>query len=384
MIRRVALFLAVCFSLGACSPFKSANKGSALDPALFSHGDSSLIPSTDKLSKDCRSQSEFDTCLYMKNPVAQRQGSLTTDQLTSELRFGVKLRGLATTGHLENEHVQVLTLHSARFSLYNHTQYKTDYSAEQSFVEQLMAYYWVNRTFEYLEPRLGSARLPISGLKVFVDDTVTGYSSQNNSISLAKASSGIPKAMSGEVLVQLLGQAIAQRLSSHGIFDHSQAAQHNSCGLNPKGCCSTELGCAGALAGSFGDYLTGVMFPSSAKIGEVISMDVGGQKICAQARDLATLNAQSKTQIFNACADKGNIALEGAWYASVWWKMRGLAEQLEAGGSRDIDILFFDHAVNWDASSTFAQAKQSALTLAANYKSGKYLGLFQTSLAGVP
>ena len=199
MIRKVALVLTVWGSLVACSPFKSANKESSLDPALFSRGDSALIPATDKLSTNCRGQSEFDTCLYMKNPVAQAQAVVTTDQLTSELKFGVKLRGLATTGRLENEHVQVLTLHTARFSLYNRAQYKSDYLPDQSFVEQLMAYYWINRTFEYLGPRLGSTRLPISGLKVFVDDTFTGYSSQNNSISLAKSRSATAPVWPGPV-----------------------------------------------------------------------------------------------------------------------------------------------------------------------------------------
>ena len=72
------------------------------------------------------------------------------------------------------------------------------------------------------------------------------------------------------------------------------------------------------------------------------------------------------------------MALEGAWYASLWWKFRARAEELEPGSSRDADILFFEHARAWTAAITFTEAKQAALAQAATYKSGKYSALLES------
>jgi len=161
MIHKVfLLFIMLCGA--GCTGYKAATPVNGLSDSFFSHGDGSLVPSTDKVSLNCRGQAEFDTCIYLKNPVAQKQGRVAYADLTALLQFGVKLKCLKTTGFLESERFEVLTLHSERFSLFNRAQYKTDVSDSESFDEQLMAYYWINRAFEYLEPRLGSARIPLA------------------------------------------------------------------------------------------------------------------------------------------------------------------------------------------------------------------------------
>jgi hypothetical protein len=132
------------------------------------------------------------------------------------------------------------------------------------------------------------------------------------------------------------------------------------------------MGCAQALGSGFGDYVAAMMFPEAARAGESIAQSNEGQKICSIARDLVSLSMRTRAQVFNACAPKGRAALMGAWYASIWWKLRAQAEAQEAGAGADIDKIFFDHAKSLTSTSDFGSAKAAAQTAAQNYKSGLY------------
>ncbi len=372
--------VAVAVFIVGCSKLSSVKVARSYDPAFFTSGGTELVPPSDKLSSSCASDADFDACIVYKNPVAQKQASAGPGELTALLHYGVKLRGLNHSDGLENRYFKILSLHTPHFSLSHPDQRKGGYSESQSYVEQVTAYYWANRTFEYLTARLGEERLPVKGLTIYPDDGFTGFSASGHSISLAKKPGEVSKALSGEIVVQLLGQALAYQLSGEKSFDLHNLVQHKTCDLNPKGCCSSELGCAGALNGAFGDYLAGIMFPESPKLGETAGQSVAGQNICGLDRDLAKLSVKSRSAIYAACtgASAGKIALEGAWYASLWWKFRTRAEELESGASRDADILFFEHARAWTATSTFIEAKKASLAQAATYKGGKYAALLES------
>lgn len=378
MIRRI--LLALSLPLCACTKMGGLQWGTS-NTAMFSQGDSALAPASDMLTTSCATRSDFDACIYLKNPVAQRGAAVSESDLTTLLQFGVKIRDLEPTGNLQNAHFQVRTLNTPRLQVVEAAQFKADFSESTSYIEQVMAYYWADRVFEYLAPRLGASRLPVQGLTIYADDVFTGFSSRAFAISLEKISGQIPKALSGEVVVQLLGQALAHSLSRGKVFDSQNSAQHNSCGMSNKGCCTTASGCSNALASSFGDYLAGIMFPNQPVLGETVADLPSGQSVCGMNRDLQALSSSSEVAIFSTCG--GNITLEGSWYASLWWSIRTQAEANQPGASQDIDILFFDHAQSWTATSTFNDAKQAAITLATNYKSGQYLTLIQNVLGSV-
>jgi hypothetical protein len=198
---------------------------------------------------------------------------------------------------------------------------------------------------------------------------------------LRKKNGEIPRALSGEAVIQLLGQLAAYHLSGNKSFDLHVSAQHNFCSLNPKGCCANENGCVNALNSAFGDYMAAMIFPESPALGETAGQSVEGMKICGLDRDLRRLSAQSKSDIFNACAEKGNVTLVGAWYASLWWKARTRAEELEVGGAREVDVLFFEHARTWTAATTFNEARDGALALAGASQNGKWSALLQSVFA---
>lgn len=379
MLRSCLIFI---MFLTACSKFVPQKVDNPVDGAFFTPGESTLIPSTDKLSDSCFSSVDFDACIFLKNPVAQEKRALDPGKLDQTRKFGVKIRGLSSSGFLENGRVQVFSLFTPRFNLLERNKLKSESAGGLSYVEQFSAYYWANRVFDYLEPRLGAARLAMAPLKIYADDAFTGYASGGNSIHLQREQNSLPKAYSGEVVVYLVGQALANSLSGQKVFTRNPA-QHNFCALDPKGCCTTENGCAQSLANAFGEYLAAVMFPDSARVGEAIANATAGQKICEVPRALGAIVTKTKTEVFNACAPAGRTVLMGAWYASLWWKLRAQLDAQEPGSASDVDALFFDHAKVWTSTSTFAEAKTEALRLAGEFKGGKYLVAFQSAFSGI-
>jgi len=375
-------FAVLAFSLIACKPLQAPKSELNLPSSYFEAGGADLIPSSDKLSNDCLASKDFDACIYLKNPVAQQNEAVELEALNSVRRFGIKIRSLTPTGFLTNAKFQILTLNSARLSLKKTGVLKSEFTSGESYLEQVSAYYWANRALEYLNGRVGDARLPLTPLKIYVDDAFTGYASTKNAIHLQKEPSTTPKALSGEAVVHLLGEALAQDLSNRALFPGA-AAQHKSCALSPRGCCVAETGCAQALGSGFGDYVAAMLFPQTPRLGETIAGSSAGQSLCTMARDLPNLANRTRTEVYAACSQSpGYATLMGAWYASQWWKFRQQTEASQPGSSADIDKMFFDHARKWTASSTFTDAKASALAVADEFKNGQYSTLIRTAFAG--
>jgi hypothetical protein len=378
MTRKILLLSAVL--LTGCFQMKSANNGGAYAQSVFLPGDGSIAPASDRLASDCQSNSAYDTCLYQKNPVAQQGVAADVTQAQGLRLYGVKLHGLDGSGFLQNSQIQVFALKTPRLTLLPVGKFKAVYDDGQSYAEQLSAYYWTNLTLEYLQAHYA---LKLSRpLLIYADDAFTGFGSADNSIHLEKKSGTWPKAFSGEVVVHLLGEALAYDLSAKNIFPGANA-QHNLCLLNPRGCCASSAGCSQALASAFGDYVAAMVFPERPRLGETLANSTAGQSICSTWRDLASLSAQTKDGVYNACSDKGNATLTGAWYASLWWSVRQQQEQTSPGSGADIDNLFISHAKAWTATSTFNDAKTAALQLATQYKSGKYLSALTTALSEI-
>ena len=380
--RRIAMAVAavsVTLSQG-CSPVGSSHSDLRLAKSFFTPGAGELNPSTDKRDADCAKAPEFDACLFDKNPVAQEGKAVDLEKWDQYRNFGVKIRGIVDSLHLENPYLQVLTVSTPRISLRETDRFKAPLSDKSSTAEQLSAYYWANRAREYLARQVGEQRLPQSALKIYADDAFTGYSSGNRSIHLEKTPGRASKALSGEIVIQLFGQALADNLSGGRLFPGS-SAQHKNCVKQPRGCCLSDLGCSQALATAFGDYVSGTLFPNSARLGESLAGNVGGQMLCQWPRDLSAIGNRSRANAFAACTSApGHVTVLGAWYAARWWNLRQAAKALGPEAVADIDILFFEHARAWTGASTFADARSAAIKAATDYKSGKYLELVSRTL----
>lgn len=381
------ILLALSLMVTGCGGYKSLNYylPDEIEGPYFERGDTSLQPLTDRMDDKCMQYRHFDTCIFQKNPVAQEETAVGIDQLEDNRRFGVKIRNLATNGFLENSKLQVLTLNTPRFTLQQLNLFKMPFTVMRSYAEQLSAYYWADRIFTYLEPRLGN-RIPPVVLKIYADDTFTGYLSSKDSIHLEKSLNKVPAAFSADIITHLVGEAMADKLSGKKLFAGDRSVQHKFCELNPHGCCATQIGCSQALAHAFGDYLVGMMNPMKPRVGEAAAANPAGQIMCGIPRDLATLSAQTQLQVFSACSAGsagGKVSLMGAWYASLWWKVRAQAEAARAGQGFEVDQLFFDHAKTWTGTTTFAEAKVAAINLSKSFKGGKFTAAFETVFTAI-
>lgn len=376
MSHKILIISAIVFLTGCSEGYESIKREDQASLSFFTPGDGTVAPATDKVSSTCLSDSDFDACIFRKNPVAQENTAVI--DVNAVRKFGVKLRGLAMTGFLENSRVRVLSLYTPRASLLDRSKFKSEVSGATSYVEQVSAYYYSNLAYEYLEKQVGPERLPAGLTKIYVDDAFTGISSSQNSIHLEKKESRTPKALSGDVVVQLLGQTLASRLSERRVHE-TNPVQHKTCELEAKGCCSSANGCSQALLNGFGDYVSAMVFPANARLGEAIAGSPQGQSVCSIRRDMAVLATRTRAQAFAACPNQGYSPLMGSWYASIWWRMRNQLESQEQGSAQDIDKLFFDHARAWTGSFTFVEAKNEALRLSALFKSGKYTSAMTTA-----
>jgi len=367
--------VAVAF-LSACTQLESAHHKLNLPQTFFTPGQGGPIPSTDQLSNSCQSSPDFDVCLFRKNPVAQEGRAISVENLENFRRFGVKIRGLPNGVHLENLWIRVFALSGSRASLLDVRRFKAPLSDQQSYGEQLSAYYWANRLLEYLQNQVGAERTPLRGLNVYPDDAFTGYVAKTKSIHLEKTPGRLPKALQADVVTHLVGQALADALTDQKLFPASPA-QHNDCLQKPHGCCASSLGCSNALASAFGDYVVGVLFPDSARLGETLSGQRQGQSLCGFTRDLSNMASTSAATAFSACSAKGDVTLMGLWYAGQWWAMRKAALAADPKSAPEIDSLFFEHAKAWRADSTFQDAKVAAQQVAKNFKNGKYSALLR-------
>lgn len=367
-------FLSLSLSLTACSKLRAVSDSNDIPLSFFTAGDASLVPSTDKLAEDCFQNSAFDACVFLKNPVAEAQGAVSVSDLDSKRHFGIKLKDLDQGGGLENRYVQILTLNTPRLSLADLSLLKKPISVQMSYAEQLNSYYWADRMFTYLQARLGTNLLPQDPIKIYVDDAFTGYSSKNHSIHLQKKDGLISRALSGDVVLQLVGQSLAQNLSQDRLFPVDNS-KHKICGQDPRGCCQTQDGCAEALADGFGDYVTAMMFPGNPRLGETLAASTAGQDLCGIKRDLASLSSLTLEQAFAMCTDRpGYAVLMGSWYAARWWQARQDAEAaFPKQGALAIDEIFFLQAKAWTGSSVFSDAQSSASVVAAQFEDGKYL-----------
>jgi hypothetical protein len=369
------LSLLLLFLLVSCKPFRSAEFPSVYPDSLFSSGGSDRVPETDKLSPGCLSDPAFDACLSQKNPVAQTDQPLLNSWKES-LYYGVKIRSLDRSGFLKNGWLSVESSRSARVHISNLSKWKSGPSVDESQWEELSAYYWTTRTMEYLTARLGAGFLKLSELRVFVDEEFTGYISKHKMIALNKGAN-VPHAAQADVVIQLLGQAIADQNTAESVFGPVVSSERFRC--------PSDAGCSRALASAAGDYLVGIMFPDSPRIGESLQYptgDVNGQSACGLKRDLLALQSLTAPDVYLACrSQEGLAAVLGSWYASLWWKIRTEAEAQVTGASQDIDTLFFLHLKRWKSSSNWATAKQDAVAASDLYKSGKYTQLILSTLS---
>ena len=110
----------------ACGGFKSTpNVGGTFE--FMTSKSVELIPPTDRVDTHCATTAGFDTCIYMKNPVAAADAPVSSDQdRRTRQTFGVRITDTDRSGYLQNENFQVLTGNTSRVSLFDPAMRKLD------------------------------------------------------------------------------------------------------------------------------------------------------------------------------------------------------------------------------------------------------------------
>lgn len=376
---KIFLLCNIIFFLG-CGELKPTSAVWASYEPFFSQGESTLSPGSDKLDPQCLNKSDFDACVVQKNPTSQKQGSTTLNDLLAINQFGVKLRGLErTTEGLRNSSLRIDTIRTPLINLYDKQLLKSQWSMQTSYLEQITAYYWMNRFLDYVGPRVGGLRIQGKGIRVVVDDAFNGWVPEKNSIHLKREIGRIPAALQSELAIYFLAQAEVTQIA--GVFSlPSDDVTHKKCGIDIKGCCSAQAGCGKALRSSAGDYWAAVMFPAKARIGETISQNLQGQQLCGLSRDLSLLAQKSLAQTYSACGSQGrtgDVYVMGAFYAAVWWQIRSQAEGQFTNGAKSIDKFFHDHMAQWTSVDTLQTAKAKALSLSDGFEGGRFRALVE-------
>ncbi len=362
--------LAISFFILSCS--KGFESFQAKSSSLGFQGTSGLqFPDSDRLDSDCQTSKSYDSCLLLKNPVAQRGKALSPasrEEVARWLQFGVKLTDLDSSGLLKNSSIEVVTRSGAlRVQLSNPLQRKPSSLQGHTYLEQLMSYYWGNRAIQYLASLPGGSVLKGAGLKVMVDDTVSGYRSETNTIHLSSKATAagepwqLPMALDASLLMHFLGQANAHLASAGLINQFANDVKHNICGSDPKGCCKTANGCSRALFSASGDYLATLMFSQNPAIGEGWVNELQGVPLCGRRRNLVDFADQSKAAAFELCGSRqrpGEVHAMGLLYASIVWELRKQAEaQGGPGAGRQVDALFMEHLKDLKGADDFLNGK---------------------------
>lgn len=345
-----------------------------------------LEPPTDKLDSECMNSPSYDACLFKKNPVAQQDKTYGTSPTANEILklqvYGVKLTQLGPEKPLENESIQVSTASGQTAPM--GTSFKIAVNSDPDhLVDQLMAFYWLNRTIQYISPRTGVFYAQGKRIRVVVDDTLAGWSSITNSIHLKSSDDGNHMAWNGDLLIYFLGLANIHYATQGKIMDYGSGSsnKHRICGNGiANGCCKTSQGCAKAIASGAADYLSAVMFPQQTALGETWSNDIDGVSVCGISRNVAKNKQLTAEAAFGACSSsaedkEGEVHNLGSVYASIWWEVR---TQVDDSESADIDRLYTNHLPLLTGQDDFSTAFSKIQSLDQKLFAGKYSPIFSS------
>lgn len=380
-----ALALVVTFAYQNCGePF-------AVDRAKVSRfaslgatgsGGGSVVPSTDKYDASCLTNPAYDACVIQQNPIVRSSGALPPSgetrsaALASQALYGVKLTSLSGSGRLDNPTLSVQSVNTPLANTLPAVLKARPDVAGSSFFEQVNVYYWVNRAAEYFDSRTGGV-LPAKnkGVKIIVDDSVTGYDTSLNTIRLKAASSEVGAiGWNGDVAVHLFGVANLMLANPNG-WRTLSATTHRTCNAVDRGCCTAAAGCGNAIRFGIGEYFAACLFPGRTRLGDGVVNTGNPQIIGAVARDLTAIRDLSAAQAFASA--NGFAQSMGLIYASIWWNVRQ-----EAGvQSADIDRLFIEHLSLVGGDDTFRTALEKIRSIDARLFSGRHIGKFETQFA---
>lgn len=373
----LTLSLMMMVSYQNCSEFHvdAIKAASMASVGATQSGGQDLEPKTDKFDPSCLSNPTYDACVIKQNPVAQLGVALATakdtrqSQLAGAALYGVKLTSLSGSGSLENSTISVLSMKTPRVPTIVGALKERPLTAGSSNFEQANVYYWLNRTAEYFDGRTSVLPAKGKGVKVVVDDTITGYDPANNTIRLKMTDAAGAVAWNADLVVHLFGVANLHLANPTG-WNSMSATTHRSCSSLDKGCCAQAIGCAGAIKFGVGEYFAAVMNPQRSKIGDGFTANGTAQVFPGAQRDLTSMSTATAPTLFANSA--GDVHSMGLLYTSLWFEARRAASTVQGLSLSDFDRMFLEHLTLLNGSDTFATALDKARSVDQRLFAGRY------------
>ena len=346
------------------------------------------IPNSDRIDDTCFSNTAFDTCIFYKNPVYHKKDVFDSavnfaTPLGNYQTYGVKLTNLGGP-RLSNANLIVDTLNAEPVMIQS-GQYKPAATNDTDLqVAQLMAYYWANRTIDYVKSWPGAVPTSIlnSQIKIIVDDKFVAYVPRTRTIHLKATDSGQIMAYDADIIVHFIGVAFTEIATNGLISSTGLNAQHEGCLDQVDQCCTSAQGCSKAILSGIGDYFVALMFPDSPSIGQTWSNKADGFGFCEYTRNLnKPAQTYSATETFAACESEGapgQVNLMGTTYASAWLATRNRIKLENEDQLPQFDKLFFRHLAELRGTDSFSTALSKIISLDQTLTSGNFTARIQS------
>lgn len=368
-----------------------------------------------KLSEDCESESDYNACIFYKNPVVTKGSSVSGGvELDTKLdglgiqKFAVKIEGMDDSGYLQNSKFVIdptLTLSSgdnnpsglSRVRMNGDGTWFYPYEGSSGSgdsgkkVSQLMAYYWLNEFDRILKDQTGVELT--QGVTYYIDTYNNADSSKARNNAFFSPGTDDDGSDAGIVVLgwadgaQVSGVSYRHDMAMsaevyahevcHGFFEYSANGAHrppsgasdpnaNSSGSG----CRNQSGCIRALNEGQADFCINILFPDKLALGETWVNNSSG----LSSRSMTANDSKSASSLFASTG--GAIHNYGALYASMWHHVWKQAKQ--AGNEKDIETIYSKHLARLTYRDHFVTALAVIKNIASTNFSGKgYENLFQ-------
>ncbi len=352
----------------------------------------SLFKANDKIDANCLDSSEYDACIFYKSPVVHKGDVLAVNErweteLPKWQHYGVTLPRSLSSSYFTNGTIEVLS--EQRIGAQEVENYQVAYSKDnQVAISEAMSYYWGSTLINHFRKTAGYTYLDNKNVRIVPDSSITGFSSETNTIYLGETeqTSGLSVSFDASVLMHLMGEANIYHATNGAVYDLSVDDKHLDCGITgfevyKKDCCASRFGCSKAVTSGLSDYLVSVVFPSFPAIGEALSNSVYGIEFCDINRNPDRNRVLNVKQAYGACADDGRpgqVYAMGSFYASIWYSVRTKVFEADgARGIRDLDRLYMELLKELTPDDDFLTVLDKIRTVDASISEGWLTSFFE-------
>mgnify|MGYP003394292106 CR=1 FL=1 len=374
--KKYAIYVSI-LSLVACQPFKAHEKKNIASQQV-------VFPATPtiKIDANCMNDEAYNACLFLKNPVYQKNGiSANADDTptsllslqTVALKLSVRNNGPSLENEIVSVHTNIGTRAQSATNLWKFDASATD---ESDKFGQVMTYFWLTYAALKTQNQVGLFWAINKDIQVIINDEFSGWSGDDNTIHLQKVENDKHLTHQADLIIYYLGLANAHHATSGQMTSPKTDEKHRDCGktvTKNKHCCVTAAGCSMALTTGAADYFVATIFPDAPTVGDGWTGRTQGLQACGISRDLNQNKDLTAQAAFSACSSdsgEGFIYPMGTVYASIWWEVRKKAVPEE------IDRLYQNHLKRLNSTDDFSSALQKILSTDDELFAGKHKALF--------